>query len=217
MGYTGAVGTELLNILAKDSTFHKVVLIGRRKVEFDDPVLKTWEQRIVDFDHLSKHTEDFKNFDIGFCSFGSISSKVDNQTFRKIDHDYVIESAMLAKEGGCEEYHYVSSVGANKNSMIFYLKTKGEIEESLARIRFKRLCVYRPKVLIAERNDFRIAESLSKFFLKPVIVLAPTALSIPVLDVARAMINNSKKSSIEAIEIVDNATCHQLSKEEKKN
>lgn len=36
LGYTGATGREVVKVLGETSRFEKVVLIGRRKVEYDD-------------------------------------------------------------------------------------------------------------------------------------------------------------------------------------
>lgn len=41
LGYTGEVGKELVKALARHKIFSQVVLIGRRKVEYDDETLKT--------------------------------------------------------------------------------------------------------------------------------------------------------------------------------
>ncbi|CAD5124528.1 DgyrCDS12806 [Dimorphilus gyrociliatus] len=213
MGFTGGIGQEVLKALAREKLFAKVVLIGRRKVEFDDEELKTWEQRIVDFDNLSKHTEDFKDLHVGFCSLGTTRAKAGKEGFYKIDHDYVLESAKLAKDGGCEEFHYVSSAGADKSSMFFYLKTKAEIEDDLSKVGFNRLSIYRPKMLLGKRDEARMGERVAKFLLKPIVALSPTALSVPMEDVAKAMLNNSKKSINESVEILDNVACHNLSKE----
>jgi len=39
-GYTGATGRELVKELAKSEKFDRVVLIGRRKVEYEDENLQ---------------------------------------------------------------------------------------------------------------------------------------------------------------------------------
>ena len=44
--------------------------------------------------------------------------------FYRVDHDYVVNSARLAKDGGCSQFHVISSVGANKDSLFLYNKTK---------------------------------------------------------------------------------------------
>ncbi|CAD5124529.1 DgyrCDS12807 [Dimorphilus gyrociliatus] len=215
IGFTGATGMELLNNLAKNNIFSKIVLIGRRKVDFDDEEIKSWEQRLVDFDNLSKHADDFKDLDVGFCSLGTTRAKAGKDGFYKIDHDYVIESAKLAKEGGCKEFHYVSSAGADKNSMMFYLKTKKQVEEDLAQIGFDRLSIYRPKMLLGKRKECRITDFLGKAVLKPVIAVSPTAISIPIEMVAKAMLINSQNDIKEPVEVIDNAMCYKIGKGDK--
>lgn len=42
----------------------------------------------------------------------------------KIDRDYVVNSAKVAKNVGCSHFQLVSSTGANKNSFILYTRTK---------------------------------------------------------------------------------------------
>lgn len=44
--------------------------------------------------------------------------------FVRVDHDYVLKSAELAKAGGCQQFHLESSRGADKNSNFLYLKVK---------------------------------------------------------------------------------------------
>ena len=45
-----------------------------------------------------------------------------------MDHDYVIKVAELAKQGGCDEFHLVSSQSANKDGLFFYQKTKASFQ-----------------------------------------------------------------------------------------
>lgn len=212
MGYTGATGSEILEALAKKNVFSEVVLIGRRKVEFENEEMKKWEQRVVDFDNLSQHEEDFKGFDVGFCSIGTTTAKSNKDEYYKIDHDYVVNSAKLAKAGGCRDFHHVSSAGADKNSMVSYLKLKKEIEDDLADVGFERLCIYRPKMLLGKRQERRIGECVMKVLLKPVTALSPTSLSVPTELVAKAMLNFSLKKIEKPVEIIDNVACHNLGK-----
>ena len=40
VGYTGAVGRDVVKALVDSKRFEKVVLIGRRKVEYEDPAFQ---------------------------------------------------------------------------------------------------------------------------------------------------------------------------------
>ena len=44
--------------------------------------------------------------------------------FVKVDRDYVLQAAEVAKTTGCQHFHLVSSTGADKNSLLLYPKTK---------------------------------------------------------------------------------------------
>ena len=49
--------------------------------------------------------------------------------FKKVDHDYCMKVAELAKQNGCEQYHLVSSTGANAKSTFLYQKVKVRWED----------------------------------------------------------------------------------------
>jgi len=45
--------------------------------------------------------------------------------YYRVHHDYIINSARLAKSGGCSQFHLVSAGGANKNS--YFLPTRVKV------------------------------------------------------------------------------------------
>lgn len=47
VGYTGATGKELVKELAKSNRFERVVLIGRRKVEYESEALQKFVSRFT--------------------------------------------------------------------------------------------------------------------------------------------------------------------------
>lgn len=44
--------------------------------------------------------------------------------FVRVDRDYVLKSAELAKAGGCKHFNLLSSKGADKSSSFLYLQVK---------------------------------------------------------------------------------------------
>ena len=81
--------------------------------------------------------------------------------FRAVDHDLVLDTAKAALAHGVERFVHVSSVGADMASKTFYLRVKGEVERELTRLRFDRLDILRPGLLVGERdNDRRVAERI---------------------------------------------------------
>ena len=97
------------------------------------------------------------------CALGTTWKKSgeDEAAFRAVDQDLVLATAQAAKDHGVDRFVAVSSVGAETGSKSFYLRVKGEVERELTRIRFNRLDILRPGLLVGERhNDRRTAERL---------------------------------------------------------
>ncbi|KAF6019456.1 HTATIP2 [Bugula neritina] len=210
VGYTGATGKDLVKELAKSKKFEQVVLIGRRKVEYEDQELQKFEQRIVDFQKLSDFKDSFKDFDVGFCCLGTTKKDAGSaEAFRRIDFDYVHELATYAKEGGVKHFHYVSSAGADKNSSFLYARVKGEIEEALAKLSFDRLSIYQPKFL-KRKEQARGGEKFIGILLKPLELVSPQTVVTPCDLLARAMINNCETTPNSSLEIIHNNGIYKL-------
>lgn len=76
----------------------------------------------------------------------------DKERFRAVDHDLVLDLAHAAKDGGVRQVIAVSSVGAAAGASNFYLSVKGEVEDALAKLRFDRLDLIRPGLLVGRRE-----------------------------------------------------------------
>ncbi|ELU12853.1 hypothetical protein CAPTEDRAFT_91899 [Capitella teleta] len=191
VGYTGETGKALVEEMISSNVFSKIVLIGRRKVEYEDVKYKDIAQEVIDFDKIEDYADSFKGIDQGFCLLGTTRGKAGADGFYKVDHDYVVGVAKLAKEGGCSHFHLMSSMGANKSSANLYAKTKGQVEAEIEEMNFDRFSYYRPGLLLCNRQESRRGEYLIKVLTKPITFLFPTLMSNPVEDVAKAMINQA--------------------------
>ncbi|QKG70014.1 NAD(P)H-binding protein [Erythrobacter mangrovi] len=97
------------------------------------------------------------------CALGTTWKKAgqDEAAFRAVDQDLVLSVAKAAKDHGVGRFVHVSSVGADFASKTFYLRVKGEVERDLAKLRFDRLDVLQPGLLLGNRpNDHRPAERM---------------------------------------------------------
>ena len=97
------------------------------------------------------------------CALGTTWRKAgrDEEAFRAVDHDLVLETARAARAAGVERLVAVSSTGADAMSKNRYLRTKGEVERELGRMRFKRLDMLRPGLLKGQRiGDLRPLERI---------------------------------------------------------
>jgi len=213
VGYTGEVGKELVKELLERKVFQKLILVGRRQVQLDGELYKNVEQRVIDFDHLDQHKSAFENCTIGFCCLGTTRAKSGADGFVKIDHDHVVELAKLAHGQGCEHFSVVSSMGANKDSFFLYPKTKGLMEQHVSEVGFSRFSIFRPAMLLCDRQERRFGEKVANFALQPVFWACPTKFSVPTNTVAKAMIADLWRKTSNKVDIIENAAIHQLAKD----
>lgn len=184
-GSTGLIGSQLLQLLLNDDYYDRVKAISRKPLEITHPKL---ENIVLDFDRLAEHHDKLKADDV-FCCLGTTIKKVKTkEKFRKVDFDYPVELAKLTKTNGAEQYLLVSALGADKNSKIFYNQVKGEVEEAIGHVGFKSYHIFRPSLLMGDRNESRSGEEAGKVFFKYFGFLVPVKYKgIDSIKVARAM------------------------------
>jgi uncharacterized protein YbjT (DUF2867 family) len=103
------------------------------------------------------------------CALGTTWKKAgrDEAAFRAVDHDLVLATAQAARDAGVPNMVLVSAAGADARSKTLYMRVKGETENALSRLGFKRLDILHPGLLRGERvDDLRFAE-------KAAIIAAP--------------------------------------------
>ncbi|CAF0860079.1 unnamed protein product [Brachionus calyciflorus] len=192
LGYTGETGKALTKEILSRDLFKKTVLIGRRKVDYQEDFYNRAEQTVIDFDKLEEHEDAFKNLDVVYCCLGTTRAKSGVEGFRKIDFDYVNNTAVLAAKHGCKQFHLVSSSGADKDSSFLYPQVKGQSEEAVKNLNFENSFMYRPKLLIGtNREEARFLERVFIGLTKPIQVVSPTLMSTPIDVLAKSMIANT--------------------------
>ncbi|KAK7066550.1 hypothetical protein SK128_007392 [Halocaridina rubra] len=163
LGGTGEVGKALVQELMKNEAFSKVILVGRRKTNVEHEKV---HEKIVDYEKLDEHKEVFTDAQVGYCCLGTTRGKSGAKGFVRVDRDYVSHAAKLLKEAGCSQFHLVSSQGANKGSMFLYIKTKGEAEDLVKELDFPYLGIYRPAVLLCDREESRPMEKCTQLLMR---------------------------------------------------
>jgi uncharacterized protein YbjT (DUF2867 family) len=154
VGGTGLIGAHLVRLLADDPSWDRVVSLTRRSSGVTGPGL---EERQVDFEHLDR--EESIECDAAFCALGTtIKVAGSKQAFERVDHDYVVEFARLARAGGAQQFLIVSSIGADAGSGNFYLSVKGRVEVAVEALAFESTWIFRPSLLLGERQESRPAE-----------------------------------------------------------
>lgn len=230
-GSSGLVGTQLLHQLFKQDYYDYVISIGRRELALKHQKLV---QVKVDFGQLDQvrledrlREKDFggtnhslvraikeKNFTMhAFCSLGTtIKDAGSKEDFYKIDHDYVIEFAQWVHKLGATKFLYVSAIGADANSSIFYNKVKGQVERDLQLIDFDYLGIFQPSVLLGHRRENRLGEDAAKWVMKAITALGIYKKYKPIYghQVAKAMLHHAIRSSGQKMEIISSREMQQF-------
>jgi uncharacterized protein YbjT (DUF2867 family) len=185
-GYTGLVGRHLLDLLLASDQYNKVIAVGRRALSIDNPKL---EFQIVNFDKLSLSGQ----VDDVFCCLGTTMKKAGSkEKFRIVDFQFPLNLALEAKNKGAKSFILVTANGANKNSIFFYNRVKGEAEEAIEQLKFDKLEIVRPSLLLGDRKESRFLEDVGQAVARAVGVLFVGPLQnvkgISAKTVARAMI-----------------------------
>lgn len=193
IGATGLTGKALLYQLLQDDQFDKVILFLRKELNIKHAKLI---QHAVDFNQLGNYKDLIKG-DVVFCCLGTTIKTAGSQdAFKKVDFTYPTKFAEIAKENGISTFLLQSSLGADATSNNFYLKVKGETEEIIKKLSFNSFATFRPSMLLGNRTEFRLGESIGKIVMQLFSFLFIGKLkrykAIHVNQVASAMIRQSK-------------------------
>lgn len=162
-GSTGLIGNQLLSLLLNDDSYSVVKAISRKPLDFNHPKL---ENIVLDFDQMAQHSGQLKADDV-FCCLGTTIKKVKTkEKFRQVDFDYPLTLARISKANGARQYLLVSALGADKKSSIFYNQVKGEVEEAIGEVGFASFQIFRPSLLMGDRQESRSGEETGKVFFK---------------------------------------------------
>src|SRR5580692_3156055 len=157
-GASGLIGSNLLQLLLNETGYDEVLILVRKELAIENKKLR---QLVVDYNRLNDYSESLKGDSI-FCCLGSTRAKTpDLNEYRKIDHDYPLQLAQIAKMNNIGQYHLVSASSANPASPVFYSKIKGETEADIIKIGLPSLHIYRPWVLTGNRKESRPGERIA--------------------------------------------------------
>lgn len=225
IGTSGLVGKQLMHQLLQDKRYAYVISIGRRKLalKHEKLIQLTGDFSLVNAWSLEKmlRQEDLggqlfplwekiasKSLNMhAFCALGTTIKQAGSQDkFYEIDHDYVVRSAAWLYHQGVSRMMYVSAMGADPLSKVFYNKVKGEVEEDLKVIPFDYLGIMQPSLLLGERSEFRIGEEVAKIVTKPLVWFKLFKKFRPIYDhqVAKAMVDHANQAKSVKVQVISN-------------
>lgn len=158
LGATGAVGRDLVRQLLQDDRFTELYLLVRRIPEgLHSPKLRI---ELLDFDQPDQWPE-LPEADILFSSLGTTLRDAGSQAAQyRVDYGYQYEVARRAAARGVPHYILVSAWGAKPKARSFYSRMKGELEEAVQALPFRRISILRPP-LLERRGSTRSGERLA--------------------------------------------------------
>jgi len=192
-GFSGLIGNHLYDNILKDTTYCKIKLFVRSKIKITDPKV---EVIYNDFKNLDNLTNTIIGDDCFFCIGTTKKDTPEKKEYRRVEYDIPVNIARIAKKNSVNSFFYVSSMGANSQISNSYLRNKGQVEEELIRLNFKKLAILRPALLLGKRKAFRLGERIAQFIMTKLSFIFIGKLKkfkpINATDVAKAIINISK-------------------------
>lgn len=162
LGASGLVGSKLVDVLLKSKEYSKVIIFVRKKIELSNSKLIQYS---IDFNSIDLYTEYIKGDDF-FCCIGTTIKKAKTrENFMKIDYNYPVKFAEIAKENGMKNFLLITSIKANPKSSNYYLKTKGILEKRIQEMKFSGTFIFRPSILLGKRKEIRIGEKVGGIIL----------------------------------------------------
>ena len=168
VGASGLVGREVIRQCISSSAYKKVVALVRSPIDLRHDKLV---QHDYDFD---APISDYINGEDLICCLGTTMKNAGSKTaFRRVDYDYVLETALIAKNNGIKNIAVVSAMGASYKSKVFYNRVKGEVEQDIRRLGFELCFICRPSLLLGKRQPTRLGEEIMKIVGAPFFWLLP--------------------------------------------
>ena len=188
-GATGLIGRALLPMLqASPSYAHTHVLVRRAPSGAGAKARTTFH--VVDFAQLPA----LPPIDDCFIALGTTIKVAGSQAaFRKVDFDFVVDTARAARAAGATRLAVVSALGADAHSSVFYNRVKGEMQAAIGALGFASVVIALPSLLLGDRaaigQPTRNVEVWAARLLAPAMWLVPRSVRpIQATKVAAALL-----------------------------
>ena len=164
VGASGLVGSEILENLK--TTNNELILLSRNKLLCENSV----NQIVIDFEDIDSLDTNLKidEIYIGIGHKLSLSEliyikKNNRKSFVKVDFHYIKKVAEFGKNCGANSIGLISAIGANTKSFNTYLKVKGDVEQEIKLVGYKKIIIAHPSHLLGKRAGEDIPMNVKAF------------------------------------------------------
>jgi len=155
LGATGLIGHHCMSYLLNNKQVSELIAPTRRTLQVRDQAL---HNVLVDFDRLDEYPELFEVDAIICCLGTTIKQAGSRERFRQVDYQYCLDAAELGRAHSVRSFSLVSAIGASDRSPFFYSRVKGQLESHLRELEYPVLSVFRPSLLLGDRQEQRLGE-----------------------------------------------------------
>ena len=188
-GASGLIGNCCIRRLLVHQAYDKVISIGRHPIKVTHPKLIHYE---VDMSHTDNFRHLMRGDDLYICLGTTMKKAGSKEAFYEVDHNLIFNIAKTGSLQNMNQLIFVSSIGADSRSLVYYLKVKGELEEDVRRLPYWGIHIMRPSVLLGQREEKRTAEKLAGQLSKGLQYFSGSILGdiapVEADDVAKAMV-----------------------------
>ncbi|HDX9580381.1 TPA: oxidoreductase [Bacillus pseudomycoides] len=159
LGASGLIGQEVTQLLLDSDQYDSVTIFVRKPLDWKHEKL---QQKKVDFSILEQYKEFFAVDDVFNCLGTTIKKARTKGDFKKVDYEYTLRAARIAEEQAVQNFLVISSMGANPKSLFFYSQVKGQMEDAIKKLVIGGIHIFRPSLLLGERDEFRLGERMGE-------------------------------------------------------
>ena len=164
IGATGSVGRDLVERLNSLDKCTQIILVVRSMLDEWTQVKYKNKIKIIkctEMDDMEKFTPKLIGYDIFYWCLGSNTAKGEEE-FLKVDFQYPIYFANIAKNSKAIAYFLISSESASLDSWYLYSRTKARVEQELRDIGLQNLIILRPGTLLNKQKGWSFGDYLAK-------------------------------------------------------
>lgn len=206
-------GKRVVELLCQYGVVDEIRVLSPTPVGYKGKNSEIVREIVADYDVVDYENE-CEDLDVAFCFLGHTREEVGADGFwtlmeglatvERCNRDRVVNLAKALASAGCKHFHLLSSQGADPNSILAFLKARGEAEEAVQHAGFSRVAVYRPAFLKGKRHS-SLANAVSGLAVPALEAFAPQDASINIETAALAVLHNAFVSSAQHLEVLENA------------